>query len=247
MALQPNEIINGFLELIFVAISIMVGIMFLQKYLKYRQNTLIYVGITWIAMSEPWWGHTASFLFALFTGNGLNIPTIYFISTIFVPVGLIAWLAAFTGFTYENKQKIVVIIATISQAIFLVIFLYFLFTEPSVIAIEVSPVDSINQPFILGYFLTVLGIFIITGFMFSLTAMKSTNIEIKWKGKILLIAVCSYTIGAIWDGLFASQGLFLIFSRIVLASSAILFYYGFVLPKWIKNRIIQEVIESKQY
>ncbi|MFX1445928.1 MAG: hypothetical protein ACFFHV_21135 [Promethearchaeota archaeon] len=240
MTLQSNDIINGFLALIFVGISIIVALVFFYKYSKFKQKTLIYVGITWIAMSEPWWGHTVSFLFALFTGNGLNIQTIYFISTIFVPIGLIAWLAAFTEFLYKDKKKIIILIAAITQAIFEVIFLFILFTEPSLIAKERSAVDSINQPFILVYFLTVLIIFLITGILFSRAAMRSEKEDVKLKGKIFLIAIFSYVIGAIWDGVFASEGTVLIVSRIILAISAILFYYGFILPNWLKKIIIKE-------
>ncbi len=237
MTLPVNDIINGFLALIFVSISIIVGLIFFYKYSKFKKNTFIFVGITWIAMSEPWMGHAISFLFAFFTGEGLGIQTIYFISTVFVPVGLVAWLAAFTEFLYQRKKKIIITLAIITQAVFEVVFLFILFTQPSLIAIEVSAVDSINQPFILSYFLIVLLIFLITGIMFARSAIGSDDLEIKLKGKILFVAILVYVIGAVWDGLFASQGTILIISRIMLASSAILFYYGFNLPNWLKKRM----------
>ncbi len=236
MALQIIDIINGFLALIFVAISVIVGLIFFSKYRTNKQKTLIYVGITWIIMSEPWWGHTVSFLFALYTGDGLNIQTIYFLSTTFVPIGLTAWLAAFTELLYKDKQKVILIIAIICQAIFEVIFLYILFTNPSLIAKGRSPVDSINQPFILVYFLIVLAIFLLTGIKFTSVAMRSDKAETKLKGKILLVAILSYVIGAAWDGVFSSEGVLLIISRIILAFSAIGFYYGFILPGWLKKR-----------
>ncbi len=235
MALQTIDIINGFLALIFVAISVIVGLIFFSKYRTNKQRTLIYVGITWIIMSEPWWGHTVSFLFALYTGDGLNIQTIYFLSTTFVPIGLTAWLAAFTELLYKDKQKVILIIAIICQAIFEVIFLYILFTNPSLIAEARSPVDSINQPFILVYFLIVLAIFLLTGIKFTSVAMRSDKAETKLKGKILLVAILSYVIGAAWDGVFSSEEVLLIVSRIILAISAVEFYYGFILPDWLKK------------
>lgn len=239
MTLETNDIINGILALIFVGISIIVGLIFFIKYRKYKDKTLIYVGLTWIVMSEPWWGHSISFLFALFTGNGLSIQAIYFISTTFVPIGLTTWLAAFIEFLHIDKEKIIIVIVIISLAIFDVVFLYLLFTNPSIIAIERSAVDSINQPFILAYFLTILAIFLITGIIFATIAIKSDKSDIKLKGKILLVAILFYVIGAVWDGVFTSEGSLLIASRIILAFSAVLFYYGFILPKWLKNFFIK--------
>lgn len=240
LVLETNDIINGTLALIFVGISVIVGLIFFVKYRTYKQKTLVYVGLTWIVMSEPWMGHTISFLFALFTGNGLSIQAIYFISTTFVPIGLTAWLAAFRNFLNIDKKKIIIIVSIISQAVFEVVFLYLLFTNPSMIAIERSATDSINQPFILAYFLVVLAIFLITGIIFAMKAIKSDKVDIKLKGKILFMAIIFYVVGAVWDGVFVSEGSLLIVSRIVLALSAVLFYYGFVLPNWLKRIFIKE-------
>ncbi|MFX1394071.1 MAG: hypothetical protein ACFFAH_10895 [Promethearchaeota archaeon] len=235
MTMQIIDIINGFLALIFIVISIIVGLIFFSKYRANKEKTLIYVGITWIIMSEPWWGHTVSFLFALFTGDGLTIQAIYFLSATFVPIGLTAWLAAFTNLVYKNKQKLILIIAIICQIIFEIIFLYVLFTNPSLIAISRSPVESINQPLILGYFLIVIAIFLLTGIKFTLVAMRSDKADTQLKGKILLIAILSYVIGAIWDGLVSSEGILSIGGRIILVFSAFGFYHGFILPDWLKK------------
>jgi len=240
LVLAPNDIINGTLALIFVGISVIVGLNFFFKYKKYKQNTLVYVGLTWIVMSEPWMGHSISFLFALFTGNGLSIQAIYFISATFIPIGLTAWLAAFKKFLAIDKKNIIIIIAIIGQVIFEVVFLYLLFTNPSMIALERSATDSINQPFILAYFLVVLLIFLITGMIFARKAIKSDKLDIKLKGKILFMAIIFYVVGGVWDGVFVSEGSLLIVSRIVLALSAVLFYYGFILPNWIKKIFIKE-------
>jgi len=143
-------------------------------------------------MSEPWWGHTISLFVAFSTGEGLNIQIIYFISTTFVPIGLVSWIAVY----------------------------------------------SINQPFILLFFLSVLITFLITGILFANSAIKSNDKESKLKGKILLLAILSYAVGSVWDGVFASTGSLLIVSRIILTISSVFFYYGFFLPNWMKRIIL---------
>lgn len=238
MVLDNTDIMNGFLSLIFIIISIFVGLLFFFKYRKYRIKDLIFVGITWIIMSEPWWGHTISLFVAFSTGEGLNIQIIYFISTTFVPIGLVSWIAVYIDFLYRKHKKTILIIAIMGLIIFEIIFQYFLFTNPSIIAIKQSAVDSINQPFILSFFLSVLITFLITGILFANSAIKSNDKESKLKGKILLLAILSYAVGSVWDGVFASTGSLLIVSRIILTISSVFFYYGFFLPNWMKRIIL---------
>jgi len=239
MVLTSIDIVNGTLSLIFVAISIFVGLNIILKYRKIKEKTLLYVGITWIIMCEPWWPHSISFVLALATGNGLNVQQFYFFATTFVPIGLTAWLKAFTDLISKKKQNLILSIAILGQGIFEVIFFYFLLTNPSIIAEMRTPVDAETKSFVLIYFLVVLCIFLITGIIFAKKAMKSDKAETKVKGKILFAAILLYVIGAILDGVVATEYITLFISRIILASSAIAFYNGFILPNWLKKRIIK--------
>lgn len=239
--LTETDFINGLLSLIFVAISIFLGIKMILKYFKYKQKNLLYVGITWIIMCEPWWPHATSFLLAVFTGNGLDVRMFYFLAVTFVPIGLTAWLTAFTDFINTDKQKLILGISIIAQIIFEIVFFYFLITDPSVIAHMRTPVDSENKPFILAYFITVILIFLITGLIFAAKAMRASDPNIKLKGKILLIAVLLYVFGGILDGAIAIEIIALLTSRIMLAFSAVMFYSGFVLPNWLKKIFLKEI------
>ncbi|MBD3216314.1 MAG: hypothetical protein GF311_27115 [Candidatus Lokiarchaeota archaeon] len=240
MTLGPIDYVNGTLSLLFVLISISVGILLIWKYKKFKEITLLYVGITWIIMCEPWWPHSVSFIVSLFTGEGLDIRTFYFLAVTFIPIGLLAWLAAFTQFLYKSKQKIVVALVGVAMAIFEVIFFVVLALNPSIIAKKSTDVDYLNYPFILTFFLAVLGIFLVTGIIFASYAMKSEIRKNQIKGRILLIAIFLYTIGGGLDGAFEGIIGILIISRIMLALSSIMFYFGFVLPKWLEKILIKE-------
>ena len=51
----------------------------------------------------------------------------------------------------------------------------------------------------------------------------------------------SFFIGALLDaGVFAFTALLLIFVRVLLNTSAIEFYFGFFLPKWVKEILIKQ-------
>ena len=242
MVLTSIDLVNGTLSLIFVSISVFVGLNILLKYKKIKEKTLLYVGITWIIMCEPWWPHSISFVLALSTGNGLNVQQFYFFATTFVPIGLTAWLKAFTDLISKKNTHLILSIAILGQGIFEVLFFYYLIINPSMIAEMRSPVDAETKSFVLVYFLVVLGLFLITGIIFAKKAMKSDKRETKLKGKILFAAILLYVIGAVLDGVVATEYITLFISRVILVSSAIAFYHGFVLPNWLNTRIIK--IES---
>ena len=139
----------------------------------------------------------------------------------------------------KNAKKIV-IIAVIQGILYEIIFLYFIFTDISVIATKEGLFnDELTTSFLI-YILFVLVIAIITGFSFGFKSFKSENPEIKLKGKFILVAWFSFFVGALLDaGLFAFTAFLLILVRLILMSSAIEFYFGFFLPRWIKDLFIK--------
>ena len=47
MALQPIDIANGVFSLIFVLISILIGLTIISKYFKYKRRTYLLIGMTY--------------------------------------------------------------------------------------------------------------------------------------------------------------------------------------------------------
>jgi len=248
MALTPLQTLNGTLTLIYVIISTIIGLKIASKYLKYKKRELILVGLTWIILMEIYWSSAFSFVAAIITGTGFeDNPRLYFtIGNLFVPIGLFMWLMAFTDFMYKKSQKVILLIAAITGAIYYIVFFYFIFTDVSVIGKIYSPVDAEYRGFALLYLISVLLIFLITGIMFALESLKSENSEIRLKGKFLLIAVISFAVGTGLDGLkpflFESYlEIVLVITRIILLSCAIEFYLGFNPPHWLKKILLKEV------
>ena len=96
MALETLDIINGIFSMVFVAISLLVGIIILSKYLQYKEKIYLFVGATWILISEPWWPSTLSFIIAINNEVGLSEELYFLIGNILIPVAIIIWLIAFT-------------------------------------------------------------------------------------------------------------------------------------------------------
>ncbi len=245
MVLTPLEVLTGSFSLAIVVISTIIGLRIVSKYFIHKRRELLLVGFTWILLCEIWWSSAFSFLAALFTGVGFN-PELYFtLGNLFVPIALIFWLTAYTDFLYKKKQKLILLIAAITGIIYYFVFFYFVFNDVTVIGIMFNSVDAEYRSFALGYLISVLLVFFITGVNFARVSIRNDNVEIKLKGKFLLIAVTLFTVGAALDGLkpflFGSiLDVILVINRIILILSSLAFYSGFLLPHWIKELFVKE-------
>ena len=240
MTLNTFEFMNGLFSLIFISISILVGIRVALKYWKNKERVYVLVGLTWIGMATPWCPSSLSFLSILMTGKGLPLEFKFFIAIFFIAFTTLFWLTAFTDLLYKEKQKIILIIFGIIGIIFDAIFLFFLFTEPSFIGKEVGHVDEDYSLFVNIYVIGILIITIITGTLFARASIKLGTPEMRLRGISLLIAFYSFVIGTMFDMFSPLSVIILIIARLILISSAIEFYCGFVLPEWLKRILIKE-------
>ena len=240
MALSDTEILNGIFSLIFCIMATLTGLLIASKYRKYKRNTLLYVGLSLLGLAFPWFPSSISFLVALVNDVGLP-PRIYFlIGNAFLPISLFLWMLALTELIFKKKQKIILIIYAVTGIIFEIYFLYSLFTNYSVIGELKGPVDvqyyGITRLYLIFTLLTIL----ITSSLFCIECFKSDNAEIKLKGKFLQVGIILYTIGAIGDGFITLDFVTLPIIRIILITSTIMFYNGWILPKAVKKLFLKE-------
>ena len=250
MPFEPIDILNGTFALIMVVIYIYVGLRIIFKYFEVKQRVFLLVGITWIGLSEPWWGATISFLIGLTNdgvglfGTGTGDPSLwaiyFFAGNILIPVTLNIWMLAFTDLLYKDSQKKICSIFIIYGAAFSAIFLYLLFTNPIEIGILETPTDSKYGGLVLIFLLSLIVIIIITGTLFARESIRSENPEIKLKGKLLRLAFIFFSIGAALDSAISLNAITLTISRLIMISSAIFFYGGFMLPEWMKKLLLKE-------
>ena len=130
-------------------------------------------------------------------------------------------------------------ITLILGCIFDIILFFIVVTDVSSFGTYITSIDfSWSLTFSLYLFLLIIVIFI-TGVIFAWKSLKSDNPEISLKGKFLLIAFISFTIGAILDALpiLPISG---VIARFILISSAIEYYIGFMLPDRIKKLFLKD-------
>lgn len=239
MTLSLIDMVNGVFSIIFVTISLLIGFIILSRYFKYKERIYFLVGATWIFISEPWWPSSLSFLIALSNGIGLS-PEIYFlIGNIFVPLAIVLWLLAFTEFLYSEKRKLILIIFAIIGVVFEILFFSFLFLNSGLIGELNGPVDVNYKSFIMVFLIIFLLIVVITGFLFANLSLKSKDPEVKLKGKLLIIAYVTFSVGALLDSSIPFNEATVIIVRLILILSAICWYGGFILPKWMKKLLLK--------
>ena len=131
--LPPEQLISGLFSLFFVIISLIVGVMLILKYIRYKQRNFLLVGLTWIGMVSIWYPSAINVI--IFSFSGSKIPDLLFmaIGTGLIPITTFIWMITFTDLLYKEKQKIILLVFGILSALIEILFFYFLFTEPSVL------------------------------------------------------------------------------------------------------------------
>ena len=233
MSLTTNEFLNGITGLIYAIIVIYVGLRIASKYFQYKHKTLLYVGLGWLGFATPYYAVSLSFLSVLIIGEPINDFLYFLVAVGFVPIFLLLWMAGFTDLLYNNRQKIVLIIYAVLGAVFESIILYALFTDLTIIGVKEGPVDTDWSNVIVFYFIPLILTVIITGFLLSNKSLKSESPDVKLKGKFLLVAFILWTLGEILD-LFLDNPI----TRITLMISSIAFYFGWIMPEWMKKNLL---------
>lgn len=239
MTLSFLDTLNGVFSVIFVAISLLVGFTILSRYFKYKERVYFLVGSTWVLISSPWWPSSLSFLVALSNGVGITEVAYFLIGNLLVPVAVALWLLAFTEFLYTEKRKLILSIFSIIGLIFEVLFLIILFLNPDFIG-ELSIVDVNYKSFIMIFLIFFLLIIVVTGFLFANLSLKSEDPEVKLKGKLLVIAYITFSVGALLDSSIPLNEALIIITRLILIVSAFFWYAGFLLPKWLKKYLLKK-------
>ena len=242
MILSPVDYLNGILNILAVVVSATVGVMIIRNYFTFKRKEFLLIGITALMMSEPWWPHAITFILLLTIREPLSIQLHFLIGYGFIPVIIICWFVAFVEFLELKRTKLILSSILIYSIIYEFFFIFFLITDPYVLGnyygtdhfdLEYGPYMIINQIIFVGILLT-------NGIIFSVHSIKSDNPEISFKGKLLLLAFFSFTIGGIIDIMSPFSLIHLLVARFLLLSSAIEFYGGFFLPEWFKKRLFPE-------
>jgi hypothetical protein len=237
--------------LLFVLISLILGFKILSKYFKYRSNLYILVGLSWIGVANPWFPDSISFIMNLVLQESLPVELYFIIGNAFIPLALLTWLIAYTNMISKKRQKLVISLTIILSIVFEIVFFYLLITDIDQIGI-INPARPFTVDFgifITIYLLVVIVIMFITGIIFAQRSVKSSDKDIKLKGKLLRAAFITFTVAAILDSLLGAifedptdpiLSIMVVATRVLLIIAAFEFYGGFILPRWMDSLLRRE-------
>ncbi|MFX0072264.1 MAG: hypothetical protein ACFFAO_14355 [Candidatus Hermodarchaeota archaeon] len=238
--LDQLELVHGTFTLIFIIISILVGVRILLKYFTFKEKEYITVGLSWIFISSPWWGSGFSFLSILLTQQTLD-PVVYlFVGNAFVPIAILCWIYSFTQLAYPDLTKKLLILFTIIYIPYEIYVIYFLIVDPSNIAEIIGTFYAQPKLFVMIFQVLAVVVALITGIIFSRNSMKSEDPKVKLKGKILLLAFILFTAGALMDAVLDLTPITLIIARLILITSSIFYLFGFLLPDKVAEILLKK-------
>ncbi|MHA1724983.1 MAG: hypothetical protein ACTSYC_05175 [Promethearchaeota archaeon] len=225
------DIIRAWFSLLFVLISIIIGLRILIKYRAFKRKELITVGLTWIFLSSPWWPLPLTFILAFVFNSGLD-PLVYrYLMSAFIPFVLICWIYSINVIVYSGKKRNLLhaylIICIGYSAIYHVLF----FINPDWISVYSGGFQFNYTLFVYFIFIFTLLSALITGFIFALESVKSQNIIVRWKGRFFFLALLVFISGALMDTFSFGSIIIQTIARIVLTISSLFYYLGFFLPK----------------
>ncbi len=235
------EIFYGSFTLASVIISTILGFFIVLKYVQYKKIELLLVGITWILLASPYWSDAIQFFTNTLFGISLDSPLYFFLANAFIAPIHITWLYAFTNFLFKKQQKKIMLFFGIEALLFELAFLIVFFINPFLIGDQKSAFVVEWAVWIQIYLLFSIGLFLVTGFLFARVSLKADSSEIKLKGKFLILAFLTFTIGTMIDVIGAENPteITIFFARIFVIVSSICFYIGFTLPRFIKDLFIK--------
>ncbi len=238
--LSTFEILHGTFSLIFVVISVIIGIRILAKYNQNKQSVFITVGLFQIFLSSAWWGPAFSILSYLIFNYAFRPFLFLLLNNVFIPVALICWIYSYTKMTSTASKKRLFLIFALICIIYEAFLVLFLVIDPDIIGRMTEIFSSQNNYYALVFQVFAIVTLFVTGMMFSRKSLQSTDNKVKLKGRFLLLAFLSFTIGAVVEAIVPKISLVIVITRLLLISSAFEYYMGFFLPDRIANSLIKE-------
>jgi len=249
--LLPIDFLQGILALLFCINGLIIGISILLKYREFKSIVYVYIGIAWLGLAFPWLPDAISFLMILLVNTQLNLYVYFIIGNAFLPLFLFLWIAAVCDFIYKEKKKLILTIYGILSILFEIVFFFLLITDINQIG-ELVPGRAFTVDFAIIVILLLIVIiisFLAFGVQFGRQSLKSSEPEVKLKGKLIIVALVIFSVAAMLDSVIGALGLdptdptlgiLFIATRVSLMVSGILFYGGFFLPSVMKKLFLRE-------
>ncbi len=240
MIVPLDALISAIFSLVLIVVFFAIGIKIMMKYRISKTRSLIFMGLAWIGLSLLWWSSFLTVFVVLvnISSNGLTPELYIFFTLFFIPFTGFFYITAITDLTIEKAQRYLQLFVIIFGGFCGILCVYLIFSGNTAILItKIDPYMVRYEDMTIILLSINLAFFLLLGMFFAIQTFRSDNPEIRLKGKILIIAYGIFTVGGIMDML--PFPLLNYVERLVVTISAIVFYWGFTLPEWIKKLFLK--------
>ncbi|MFX0070642.1 MAG: hypothetical protein ACFFAO_06085 [Candidatus Hermodarchaeota archaeon] len=192
-----------------------------------------------MGISFPWLPDAISFLMIIFFETSLSLNLTIIIGFSLLPFITLCWLIALTDLLFKEKQKIIIILYLITIIILDYYFFLFLLKDPTILGRFIGPFQIRWAFFMMIYLSVFIIIAILTGILFASYSIRSHSPEVKIKGKFILTAFISFSIAATIEAFMHLDPITVVITRTILIFSSIIFYLGFIFPRWLRKIILK--------
>ncbi len=231
--------IDGITAIIYISISIIIGLLLIIKFLKYKDKKLLFIGLNFILLPSSWWPAAFGYLLAL---GGIYLENIPYSIILQIPqtVNIFLWIYIFSEMQYPDKQKKIKEICAIYATSWAIIYLSFVFINVDLLVIIRQGIIDISYrlPALIMVAMH-LSIFVVTFTIFGREALKSSDQETRLKGKFLFLFLGGFIFGTLFDS-FIPGDFGALPARIVLILASICLYLVFAMPEGLKKRLLKQ-------
>lgn len=248
LILRPELMILGIVTLIYVAITFFLGIKIIAKYFEVNEKLFLYVGLSILGLATPWSGVAANFISIVLFDVTIPMELYFLLHGTYIPISSFSWLVSCLILlrVKPTTRKRITIIGGLLSAIVECLYLIIIFTDTTILGTPINKIQVDYAPFSELYLLVALIVMTVLGFLISAKAMKLEERELKLKGRLLFCAQVLFLFTALLE-IVTPSIIILIFARILVMVCAILYYGGFVLPKWMERVFLKQKYHNPRY
>jgi hypothetical protein len=234
-------IILGIVTMIFIAITILLALKFVSNYIRVRKKQLLYGGITYFGLASLWFGVGLNFIMVMFFDviPPMEIHFLFHGGLATIAQWFFLILCLDLSHLKSATKKQLKIISGIIAIIVEILYIILAFTNNTGLGTLIAPIQVVYGPISYVYLGLHAVMFVSLGLWFGLQSMKSEDKKLKLKGKLIILSFF-LILSASGVEIFFSQIPMFIFGRILATFSAIFFYGGFTLPKWMERIFLRK-------
>ncbi len=242
MILSLELMLLGIFTLIYIIVITIEAIVIIIKYFEFKSNKpLLYIGLSSIGLATPWSGVAANFISVVFFDATISMELYFLLHGTYIPISLFFWIMGclYLSNISPSKRKMIIIITGVLYAIFEIIYIIIIFTDTSILGTPLNEIQVDYAIFSEIFLLCAIIQTIVLGLWMGKRAIRSDDKRIRLKGKLLLTCFSLFAIAAFIEVMIPVIFI-IILARILVTFNSILFYGGFILPKWMERILIKE-------